>query len=90
MNRTRTFLATAALCLAASLAHADGDGKCPAIPKEEWRPHAELVAKLTKEGWTVRRVEATNKCYEVYAKDPEGKRVEAFFNPKTFERVEKY
>lgn len=79
-----------AFALAATFAHADGEGKCPDIPKPEWRPHAELVKKLTQEGWTVRRVEATTKCYEVYGKDPAGKRVEAFFNPKTFERVEKH
>jgi hypothetical protein len=33
-------------------------------------------------------MEVTESCYEVYAKDPKGKRVEAFFNPVTFERVE--
>ena len=79
-----------AFCLAVSTAWADGEGKCPAIPKEEWKPPAELIRKLTEDGWKVRRVESTPKCYEVYGVDPQGKRVEAFFNPKTFERVEKY
>lgn len=69
-------------------AFAHGDVKCTTEPKEKWRPHTELEAKLTKEGWQIRRMEKTTSCYEVYAKDPKGKRVEAFFNPVTFERVE--
>ena len=69
----------------AALAH--GDVQCPKHPKSEWRPHAELVAKLEKAGWKVRRVEVTETCYEVYAKDPQGKRREVFFDPKTHEEV---
>ena len=69
-------------------AWAHGDVKCTTQPKEQWKPQAELRAKLAKEGWQIRRVEVTSSCYEVYAKDPKGKRVEAFFNPVTFERVE--
>lgn len=72
----------------ASSAWAHGDVKCTNLPKEQWKPHTELAAKLTKEGWQIRRMETTSSCYEVYAKDPKGKRVEAFFNPVTFERVE--
>lgn len=33
-------------------------------------------------------MELTPTCYEVYAKTPQGDRIEAFFDPKTFERVE--
>lgn len=76
------------LALSAGGAWAHGNVKCTTQPKTEWKPHTELEAKLVKEGWTIRRMEATTSCYEVYAKDPKGKRVEAFFNPVTFERVE--
>jgi hypothetical protein len=76
------------LALAAGTASAHGDVKCTTKPKSEWKPHAELAEKLKKEGWVIRRMEATNSCYEVYAKDPKGKRVEAFFDPVTFARVE--
>ncbi|MDT7834288.1 PepSY domain-containing protein [Aquabacterium sp. OR-4] len=69
-------------------ARAHGDVKCAPVPKAEWRPHTELERKLTGEGWVVRRMVATDTCYEVYAKDPQGKRIEAFFHPKTFERVD--
>jgi hypothetical protein len=90
MKRILQALAPLAFAVVALSARADGEGKCPAIPKEEWKPHPELVKKLEQDGWKVRRVEKTPKCYEVYATDPQGKRVEAFFNPKTFERVEKH
>ncbi len=82
--------AIAAIALAASAGTAFSHGKveCPPHPKSEWRPHTELEQKLIKEGWTIRRMEKTDSCYEVYAKTPDGKRVEAFFDPKTLERVE--
>ncbi len=75
-----------AICAANAWAH--GDVKCTTLPKDQWKPHTELQAKLAREGWQIRRIEMTSSCYEVYAKDPKGKRVEAFFNPVTFERVE--
>ncbi len=83
----RLALATV-LALAAGGAMAHGNVKCKAYPKEEWKPHTELQQKLEKDGWTIRRMEKTDTCYEVYGKDPKGNRVEAFFDPKTFERVE--
>jgi hypothetical protein len=81
-------LAPLLFAFAAGAASAHGDVKCPAHPKSEWKPHTELQQKLTSQGWVVRRMEATPTCYEVYAKDPQGKRIEAFFDPVTFERVE--
>lgn len=77
-----------AIAIAAGPAAAHGDVKCKVYPKAEWKPHTELEQKLTKEGWKVRRMEKTATCYEVYAKDPQGKRIEAFFDPVTFARVD--
>jgi hypothetical protein len=84
---SRTALALM-LAIVAGAASAHGDVKCTTQPQAEWKSHDELYQKLVKEGWQVRRMEKTSSCYEVYAKDPQGKRVEAFFNPVTFERVE--
>jgi hypothetical protein len=84
----RSLVLAACLTATAGSALAHGNVTCPSYPKNEWRPHTELQEKLTKEGWQVRRMEVTATCYEVYAKTPDGKRVEAFFDPKTFERVE--
>lgn len=73
--------------LVAGLAFAHGDVQCPKYPKNEWKPQDQLQQKLVAEGWQVRRIETTKTCYEVYAKDAQGKKIEAFFDPKTFERV---
>lgn len=86
--RLSTKLIPLVIAVLASNAWAHGNVKCTTLPKEQWKPHTELEAKLVKEGWQIRRMEKTDSCYEVYAKDPKGKRVEAFFNPVTFERVE--
>lgn len=88
MKTIKTLLCATILTVGASSAFAHGNVTCKEYPKNEWRPHTELQEKLVKEGWTVRRMEKTATCYEVYGKDPKGKRVEAFFDPKTFERVE--
>ena len=61
--------------------------RCEAVPKEEMKPQMELQRKLTGEGWKVRQVKNFNGCYEVYGFDASGRRVEAFFHPKTFDKV---
>jgi hypothetical protein len=89
MQRSSTRIGLlAALLFASGAALAHGDVKCVEYPKAEWKDHNELYRKLQSEGWEIRRMEQTKTCYEVYGKDPAGKRVEAFFDPKTFERVE--
>ena len=88
MNTILRHIAAIALAACATSAFAHGKVQCKEYPKAEWRPHTELEQKLIKEGWTIRRMEKTETCYDVYAKTPDGKRVEAFFDPKTLERVE--
>jgi hypothetical protein len=61
--------------------------KCDAVAKEEMKPQMELQKKLISEGWKVRQVKNFNGCYEVYGFDTGGRRVEAFFHPKTFAKV---
>lgn len=87
-NFRKQLLIAVVLATAAVGAAAHGDVKCKAYPKAEWKPHTELEKKLVAEGWTIRRMEVSKTCYEVYAKDPKGNRVEAFFDPVTFARVE--
>jgi hypothetical protein len=78
-----------ALCLAltAASAFAQHAQTCEPIPKEEWRPQAELERKLANQGWKISRVKITNGCYEVYGRNQLGRSVERFFHPKTFEPV---
>ena len=84
------FLSTAAaLALAfAAGAQAHGNVKCEPVPKAEMKPQADLQKDLTGKGWRVRQVKEYHGCYEVYGFDDKGAKVEAFFDPKTFERVE--
>ncbi|MDT8998284.1 PepSY domain-containing protein [Paucibacter sp. APW11] len=70
----------------AALAH--GNVSCPVVPKEEKKPQMELQRKLEAEGWKVRQVKNYKNCYEVYGLDAQGKKVEAFFHPGSFERVQ--
>jgi len=89
MRSPTALLAACVLALAATGVWAHGDVTCaPKVPRGEWRSHNDLYKKLTDEGWVIRQMKETPTCFEVYAKDPKGKRVEVFFHPKTFERVE--
>lgn len=80
-------LLTVCLALAAASAFAQHAEKCEPIPKDEWKPQAELERQLTNQGWKIGRVKITNGCYEVYGRNELGRNVELFFHPKTFERV---
>ena len=86
--KSATLLCAAALVFATSgsvfAQHAE---RCEAIPKDQWKPKAELERKLTEMGWKVRRVKVENGCYEVYGTDEKGGKVEVFFHPKTLDRV---
>ena len=81
--------AVPALFLSAAVAapsFATGKMSCD-VDEADMRPRAELEAKLAEEGWQVRKSKPDGGCYEVYATDPEGRRVEAYFNPATFEKL---
>lgn len=78
-------LTLTALPMASALA--DGNYKCE-VPKAEMRPQMELQKKLKDEGWKIRMIQTENGCYEVYGFDANKKRVEAFFDPKSFRRLD--
>jgi len=85
----RILLAAGLLLLAAAAAEpalAHGNISCD-VPRAERRPAVELQKHLQKQGWAVRKLLKTNGCYEVYGFDANGRKVEAFFDPKTFERL---
>jgi hypothetical protein len=88
MNRSAfTRIVALAATLACGAAFAQHAEKCEPIPKEEWKPQADLEKKLKDQGWKISRVKITNGCYEVYGRDAKNNRVETFFHPKTFEVV---
>ena len=57
------------------------------VPMSDWQPREALQVKLETEGWKISRIKTDDGCYEVRATDKEGRRVEASYNPKTFEQV---
>lgn len=90
MRKTALSLALAAIGLAA-LAHvpasAHGFDDCTEEPKESWKAKDEAEAAATAAGYTVSKSKIEGSCYEVYAKDKDGKRFELFYNPATLELV---
>jgi hypothetical protein len=56
-------------------------------PMNEWQPREALQSKLEADGWKVKRIKIDDGCYEAYAIDADGRKVEAYFDPKTFEPI---
>lgn len=85
--RFSPYAAALAGLVAASTGHATGLATCDSGPQESWQPQAKLEKQLTEQGWQVRKIKVDGGCYEVYALDDKGQRVEAYFHPKTLARV---
>ena len=73
--------------LLASSAAATGVMSCDSGSSDTWQTQDDLKAKLEAEGWQVRKTKIDEGCYEVYGTTPEGQRVEAYFDPVTFEKL---
>lgn len=80
-------LTGSALFAASALAHATGLATCDSGPRDTWQAQEKLEKQLTEKGWKIRRVKEDGGCYEVYALDEKGERVEAYFHPKTLALV---
>jgi hypothetical protein len=84
-NMIMRIVALASLALVAA-GPALAAGKCNA-PSGEWQPPEALQTKLESQGWKVRQIKTEDGCYEAFAVDADGKRLEALFDPKTLEAV---
>ncbi len=90
MTKTRALLLAVLPLLtviAAPTAHADGNVRCDAGPRDTWRPLAELRKKAWMEGWTVQKTQIEGDCYEVYGRTESGQAIEAFFHPVTLKKL---
>lgn len=84
--KTYRLAAVAALALAgfsASALASTYSGSCTSEPQSKWLPAAQVQQQYQKLGYTVRRVRTGGTCYEVYAVDKSGRKVELFVNPAT-------
>jgi len=90
MNRLSLSLAAVAVAalLAGAPAHAGHKDLCNAGPRDQWRPMAELEQQLNGQGWRIEKIEVDDGCYEVEALDKDGWKVEAYFHPKTLQRLQ--
>jgi hypothetical protein len=79
--------AAAAFTLAASGVQATGFATCDSGARESWQPEDKLAAMLKEKGWQVRRIKEDGGCYEVYALDEKGQRMEVYFHPRTLTPV---
>ena len=66
---------------------ATGLATCDSGPESGWQTKEKLESMLKEKGWKVRRIKVDGGCYEVYALNDQGRRVEAYFHPVTLERV---
>jgi hypothetical protein len=82
----RAFLLTAIALVVASPAFAAG-GSCSKAPKSAWQPQSKLESMLKTEGLTVKRIKVENGCYEVYATNKTGKRVNVAYNAQTLKKL---
>jgi hypothetical protein len=65
---------------------ATGKMTCDAKP-EARKPIEALTADLTRQCWKVSKAKLDGGCFEVYGVTPEGDRVEAYFDPVSFEKL---
>lgn len=86
MSRMLSLIVLVAAVGAAGSSHATGG--CPikdAGPRDKWQQQSALEKKLVATGWQVRRIKVDGQCFEAYGVDAGGKRVEAYFDPRTLE-----
>lgn len=68
-------------------AGATGLATCNSGPQSGWQSEDTLRKQLVDRGWQVRRIKIDGGCYEVYALDDKGARVESYFHPVTLQHV---
>jgi hypothetical protein len=89
-HKLDTSLATVALAAMASIgapAHATGLATCDSGDSSTWQHQGKLEKKLSEMKWSVRQIKVDGGCYEVYAINEKGQRVEAYFHPVTLAPV---
>tara|TARA_R110002020_G_scaffold34066_29_gene103892 strand:- start:56223 stop:56495 length:273 start_codon:yes stop_codon:yes gene_type:complete len=79
----KTLFVTATLLTVVAPAAAFASQNCPDVPRDQWMSDTSITEKAKGMGYDVRSIKAENGCFEAYALDKTGKRVEVYFNPGT-------
>jgi hypothetical protein len=85
-----TLAASAAFAVPALASDDDASGSlksCGNAPKVEWKSETDIRQSAEGLGYKVRNIKVEDGCYEVYAFNAEGARVEAYLNPVSGELV---
>jgi hypothetical protein len=84
--KTATVFLAAAIALPALTASAfasSDEASCGNAPRDTWMSEDAVRSHAAEKGYKVRNVKVEDGCYEIYAIDSEGRRVEAYLNPTT-------
>ena len=84
MNRLFALTAIALLMTGPALA---AGSTCSTSPASKFQPKATLESQLKAEGLTVRQIKTEKGCYEVYAVDKAGQKVNVAYNAETLEKL---
>ncbi|MEO9229711.1 MAG: PepSY domain-containing protein [Devosia sp.] len=92
MNYFIAIAAVATLAASPALAASTTIPVAPAVtcatgPVSSFKPQATLEAQLKALGMTVRQIKVEKGCYEVYAIDKSGKKINNAYNAATLEQV---
>ena len=82
----RTSLIALALIAAPAPAFAAG-ATCSTADSSKFQPKTKLEDQLKAQGLTVKQIKTENGCYEVYAVDKAGKKVNTAYNAETLAKV---
>ena len=83
MKRALVFAALAAAVASPAFA-ANG---CSTAPQAKWQPQSKLTDMLKTDGMTVKQIKVESGCYEVYAMDKNGKRINLAYNAETLKQL---
>ena len=86
MKQSVVFISILGALAVGSIALASDDD-CD-VPLSLWQSRATLQTYAESHGWVVRRIKIDDGCFEVYAYDTEGRRIEIKVDPSTFALVE--
>jgi hypothetical protein len=85
---TKAIIIASAVLAASTLpSMADDDRRCGNIPRAEWMSVEEIARKATALGYQVSSVDSDDGCWEVEARDRDGRRVDVHFQPVTADVV---
>jgi len=84
MFRTVSTIALVALMSGSAFA---ASSACSTAPSSKYQPKTTLINMLKKEGMKVHRIKTESGCYEVYASDKSGKKLNIAFNAETLKKT---